>query len=299
MYYAAQGLPPGLAINPTTGDITGTVGLGDAGFAPYLVTVTATDGTNTDSQSFNWNLNSAVTLTAPADQTNSEGDSVSLSTGAMYSGSGTLSYAAFGLPPGLAINPSSGAITGTVAVGAAADGPYAVTVVAAAGDSSATQYFNWTVNSPITLTAPADQTGNEGGTVSLSLTAMDATSGTLTYSAVGLPGGLKINPSSGAITGTLAAGDAGDGPYVVTFLAQDGTYSTAQSFNWTVNSAITITTPDDQTNNEGDSVALSISASDATSGATMVYAAPRVAAWPAHQSHNRLNHRHDHGGREW
>ncbi len=57
-------------------------------------------------------------------------------------------------------------------------------------------------------------------------------SGTLKYSAIGLPGGLKINPSTGAITGTLAAGDAGDGPYSVTVLAQDGTYSTSQTFNW-------------------------------------------------------------------
>ncbi len=273
MYFAAQGLPPGLAMNPATGEITGTIGLGDAGFAPYLVTVTATDGTNTDSQSFNWNISSAVTLTAPADQTSSEGASASLSLSATYSGSGSLSYAAFGLPPGLKISASSGDITGTVAVGAAADGPYYVTVVAAAGDSSAEQSFNWTVNSPITLTDPADQTNNEGDTVSLSLSATDATSGTLKYSAIGLPGGLKINPSTGAITGTLAAGDAGDGPYSVTVLAQDGTYSTSQTFNWTVNSAITITTPADQTNNEGDSVSLSISASDATSGATMVYAA--------------------------
>ncbi len=273
MYFAAQGLPPGLAMDPATGDITGTVGLGDAGFAPYLVTVTATDGTNADSQSFNWNINSAVTLTAPADQTSSEGGSASLSLSATYSGSGSLSYAAFGLPPGLKISASSGDITGTVAVGVAADGPYYVTVIAAAGDSSAEESFNWTVNSPITLTDPVDQTNNEGASISLSLSATDATSGTLTYAAEGLPGGLEIIPSTGHITGTLAAGDAGDGPYSVTVLAQDGTYSTSQTFNWTVNSAITITTPADQTNNEGDSVSLSISASDATSGATMVYAA--------------------------
>ncbi len=214
-----------------------------------------------------------MTLTAPADQTSSEGGSASLSLSATYSGSGSLSYAAFGLPPGLKISASSGDITGTVAVGVAADGPYYVTVIAAAGDSSAEESFNWTVNSPITLTDPVDQTNNEGASISLSLSATDATSGTLTYAAEGLPGGLEIIPSTGHITGTLAAGDAGDGPYSVTVLAQDGTYSTSQTFNWTVNSAITITTPADQTNNEGDSVSLSISASDATSGATMVYAA--------------------------
>ena len=46
---------------------------------------------------------------------------------------------------------------------------------------------------------------------------------------------------------------AADGPYTVTVIANDGTYSAMQSFDWTVNDPITITAPSDQTNNEGDS----------------------------------------------
>ncbi len=39
--WSAAGLPPGLAIDPATGDITGTLGYDTAG--TYPVTVTATD----------------------------------------------------------------------------------------------------------------------------------------------------------------------------------------------------------------------------------------------------------------
>ena len=62
---------------------------------------------------------------------------------------------AFGLPTGLKINPTSGAITGTVAPGTAADGPYAVTVVAASGSYYATQDFNYAREIPKPL-AEAD-----------------------------------------------------------------------------------------------------------------------------------------------
>jgi uncharacterized repeat protein (TIGR01451 family) len=270
--YAAVGLPAGLAISPSTGAITGTVGAGDSGFGPYQVTVTASDGTAWDSQTCTWNISSPITLTNPGTQSSTEGGSVSLSLSASYSGSGSLSYSAVGLPPGLTLNPSTGAITGTIALDAAASGPYAVTVQAAVGAYTAVQSFTWNVSSPISITTPADQTNSEGASVSLSISASDSSSGTLTYAAVGLPTGLSINATTGAITGTVAVGTAANGPYAVTVVAADGTYSNNVSFNWTVNSPVSITMPADQTNNEGDSVSLSISASDSSSG-TLKYAA--------------------------
>ena len=78
------------------------------------------------------------------------------------------------------LNPTTGVLGGTVAIGDAANGPYAVTVQAAAGAYSATQSFTWNVNLPLTLTAPANQTNNEGDTVSLTLSAPDSAWGTLT-----------------------------------------------------------------------------------------------------------------------
>src|SRR5205807_107485 len=112
---------------------------------------------------------------------------VSVAVSAADSGSGTLRFVAFGLPAGLSIDSGTGAITGTVALGDAAAGPYTVTLVANDGTYSAAKTFDWTVTSPVTITAPADQTNVEGDTVSLSVSASDSSSGTLSYAALGLP----------------------------------------------------------------------------------------------------------------
>ena len=57
---------------------------------------------------------------------------------------------------------------------------------------------------------PATQTTTEGTTIStVSINASDSTSGaTMYYMAFGLPPGLKISPTTGAITGTVAIGAA-------------------------------------------------------------------------------------------
>ena len=99
-----------------------------------------------------------------------------------------------------------------------------MTVSAGDGTCSASQSFTWNVNGPVNIVTPADQTNNEGDTVSLSISASDGRSGTLTYGAAGLPAGLSINASTGAISGTISAGAAANGPYTVTLLAEDGTY---------------------------------------------------------------------------
>ncbi len=217
------------------------------------------------------NTAGSITLTNPGNQTSSEGASVSLSLSAS-SGGGTLHYFGVDLPPGLAVNPSSGAITGTIAVGDAADSAYLATVTATNGTTSASETFTWTISNPLSLSLPADQTNNEGDTVALTLSASDS-SRTPNFGAEGLPPGLQINTSTGEISGTIAASDAVNGPYTVTVFANDGTYSASQTFTWNVNSPITLTLPGDQTNLEGDTVSLTLSATDTTSGATLSFAA--------------------------
>jgi Putative Ig domain len=71
-----------------------------------------------------------------------------------------------------------------------------------------------TISNPITLTNPGTQSKTEGDGVTLSITAVDAGSATLTFMAPGLPPGLVIDPSSGVITGTVAIGAAASGPYL-------------------------------------------------------------------------------------
>ena len=264
--FTASGLPDGLHINTSTGAVTGTVAVGDAAEGPYTVTVTAGDGTYSASVAFSWNVSGPVTMAPVADQSSLEGATISLSLSASDSGGGTLVYTADGLPPGLKINTSTGAVTGTVAAGDADYSQYGVTVTAGDGAYGASQSFTWTVNSPISFVAPADQTNNEGAAVSLTVGASDSSGGTLTYGEVGLPAGLSINESTGVISGTISAGDAAGGPYTVTVFAGDGTYRNNTSFTWNVNGAVSITAPDDQSNNEGDPVSVSISASDSGGG---------------------------------
>ena len=256
LVYAASGLPAGLGINTSTGVISGTI---TASAGSYTTTVTAGDGTATATQSFNWTVSAAgvVTMATPSNQSDNEGATVSLTVSATNSGSGSLTYFAAGLPAGLSIDPTTGAITGTVAVGDAAYSPYTVMVTASNGAAGAQESFTWTVgSSSITLATPADQTNNEGDTVSLAISATYSGSGTLVFGAIGLPAGLKINTSTGEITGTIALGVSGIGQYSVTVMAGDGTYGSSVTFTWTVNSPITLTNPGTQDNMEGDVVSL-------------------------------------------
>ncbi len=96
--------------------------------------------------------NQAPTVTQPEDQTNAEGDEVSLQVGAADpDDSDTLTYEATGLPAGLSIAPNTGEISGTIETGAAQQDPYTVEVTATDdGDpaESGTATFAWTVTAP-------------------------------------------------------------------------------------------------------------------------------------------------------
>lgn len=111
------------------------------------------------------------------------------------------------------------------------------------------------------LSLPSDQTNTEGDTVSLQLQGTTS-SGTLSYSVSGLPSGLSLDTTTGLISGTIAAGDAANGPYTVDVSASNGSVSASLSFNWTVKPAVNLSTPVDQTDNVGDSISLQISARD-------------------------------------
>ncbi len=259
--------------------ISGTISSGAAAGTPYETVVTATDGTFSNNVMFQWAVATptTVSITALNDQSNLEGDSVSLQVSAADSADGTLIYTTDGLPAGLVIDSSSGLIAGTITAGAANSGPYAVTVTASNGTDYASQSFNWTVSPRISVTAIADQSNDEGDAVSLQVTASSPDGNTLTYSADTLPPGLMISQSTGLISGNISAGASDDGPYAVTVTASDGTYSASQSFNWNVAIGLTINTINDQQNLEGDSVSFQVIAS-APDGGTLTYTASGLPA---------------------
>jgi hypothetical protein len=275
LMYNATGLPSGLNISNSTGLISGTISTSAASSMPYAVTVTANDGSSTSSQTFYWTV-STLYLAQPADQTNLDGDAVSLGLGAQYYGAGSVMYGATGLPNGLSINTSTGIISGTVANTADTNSPYTVTVTATAGSATASQTFTWTVSPRIAVDSPGDQTNAVGDVVSLPISAVEAGSGTLMYSASGLPNGLGINSSTGVITGTIALGADTSSPYSVTVTAADAELSNSTTFNWTVQH-VALSNPGNQTSADGATVSLALQGND-TDHDTLTYYASGLPA---------------------
>jgi hypothetical protein len=179
------------------------------------------------------NNNRTPTLTQPANQTSSEGSAVSLPLTASDPDGNALSYTAAGLPAGLAINATTGLISGTLTYTSA--GTYSVTATVSDGSLSQSRTFSWTVsntNRAPSLTQPADQMSASNTDVSLQLSASDPDGSPLTYQATGLPPGATINTSTGLISGRLTVGSAGF--YIITASASDGSLSSGRTFAWSV-----------------------------------------------------------------
>ena len=191
----------------------------------FTWTVTATPSSNQPPQ-----------VTSPGNQTSAAGSSVSLQIQASDPESGSLSYSATGLPPGLSINATTGRISGTVS--SSASGTYNTQVTVSDGALTASASFTWTVagtsseNHPPQVTSPGNQTSTAGASVSLQIQASDQDGDPLSYSATGLPTGLSINSTTGAISGTVSLLDPG--VYTVTVSVSDGTGTSSATFSWTV-----------------------------------------------------------------
>jgi hypothetical protein len=262
--WAATGLPAGVTLDASTGLLHGAaITLGS-----YLVDVTASEGGSTVSEAVSWRV-LEVGMSQPADQSGTEGDTVSLALSGASASGGSLTWVATGLPDGLSVVASSGLITGTLTPGAAADGPFEVQVFVSDGTARSSGQFAWAVAPYVSLAPVTDQSNLEGDTVSLALSATDAGAHSLTFTATGLPSGVSMNSSTGVVSGTVAAGAALAGPTCsVEVSAADGTYSTTQGFQWALRPSIapaapSLTNPGAQANQTGDPVVLQLAATDA------------------------------------
>ncbi|MGW1199113.1 M4 family metallopeptidase [Streptomyces sp. NPDC002536] len=90
------------------------------------------------------------------------------------------------------------------------------------------------LSSGVSVTSPGDQTSVVNTAVSLQIKASSSTTGSLSYTATGLPAGLSIDASTGLITGTPTT--VGSSAVTVTVKDASGKTGTV-SFTWTVNSA--------------------------------------------------------------
>jgi hypothetical protein len=115
----------------------------DVANGPYTTTFTASDGTYCTSVTFTWSISSPILIMDPGIQNFSVGSSITLPVQANDSTSGTLTYIASGLPSGVAINPSTGVITGTISNSTDAVGSFNVQISVTDGSYSAVQPVVW------------------------------------------------------------------------------------------------------------------------------------------------------------
>jgi GH25 family lysozyme M1 (1,4-beta-N-acetylmuramidase) len=175
---------------------------------------------------------SALQLLDPPAQSDPSGAMVSLTDGALTALT-PVSFTAAGLPPGLAISPSTGVISGVLPARAAAF-PVKVTATPSAG-AAVTQSFTWDVHGAVRLSTPRAQASTVGSPVLLRVAVADSLSGcTLRLSAAGLPAGLSMN-SCGVISGWPQV----SGQHEVHVTASDSTGQplASTSFGWRVRGA--------------------------------------------------------------
>jgi hypothetical protein len=144
-------------------------------------------------------------------------------------------------------------------------------------ESTFTGDFTGSAANKAGIISPGSLTTATGTAVNYQVQAIDTATGTLSYSASGLPTGLSISSSTGVISGTASKA----GTYTVTLTGKDSSGpSGSASFTWTVGSGgssggntVTVTGPEAQSTVVGTAVSLPVKATDSASGQTLTYSA--------------------------
>jgi large repetitive protein len=149
-----------------TDTIRYTISDGQGGTASAIVTVTVTG------------VNDVPTATPLGNQTNLDGQVISLGVGAAFSDADgdPLTFGATGLPAGLSINPATGVISGTIdrSASQANGGNYTITVTASDGKGgTVSQAFTWKVTNPAPVAANDSATTNEDTAIRIDVLAND------------------------------------------------------------------------------------------------------------------------------
>ncbi len=214
---SSGGLPAGLALNSSSGLISGTPTAGTAGQA-YAFTITCTDADNQNaSKTYTGTVASSstsslgiVTTTIPSP---SAGSSYLAAIG-VTGGTAPYTYAvsAGALPSGLSINSTSGLISGSVAHAAKGSSYLFTITVTDAASLSASQIYSGFVGTYTTAIVPAALVAaTPGASYSASLASVGGEAPyTYTITSGALPSGLSLNSSTGLIAGVVSEAEAGN-----------------------------------------------------------------------------------------
>ena len=202
---SAGSLPTGLSISSSTGAVTGTpTTAGTYSFTVQVQDNSSTPQIATQPQS-NFPVAAALTLTCTAPSNAIVNASYTYAGCSAQGGVQPLTYSVSvgSLPPGLSINSSTGAVTGTPTTA----GNYSLSVQVQDSDSTrqvATQPISISVASALTLTCTLPLNAEVGAPYAGPGCSAQGGSSPYAFSISNgsLPQGLNLNQSSGAVTGT-------------------------------------------------------------------------------------------------
>ncbi len=230
---SAGSLPPGLSLNGTTGEISGTA----TSPGSYTFTISASNGVSPNATA-TYSMTSfpavAPTITSGPPSNGAQGAAYSHTVTA--SGTGPISYSVTSgtLPNGLTLDSTTGTISGTPTTGGSFT--FAVAATNVAGLDSKT-YTVDIVTAPI-ITSPPPANGTTGVAYSHTVTATGTGPITFSISSGSLPNGLTLNPTTGVISGTPTTA----GPFSFQVSATNTAGSDTKNYSLAIVAAPVITT---------------------------------------------------------
>ncbi len=190
--YGAEGIPPGLTLDTSTGIITGTPNKSGT----FAATVSATNAGGTGTHTVTFTINPpAPVITSPGTATGHIGDPFFYQITATNTPTNGAPYGASNLPPGLKVSAVTGVISGTPTL----EGIYPSIISVTNISGTTTKNLTITITGLVpVITSPSSATGQQYQTFSYQITASGAPT---SFNATGLPDGLSVSTVTGLISG--------------------------------------------------------------------------------------------------